>query len=149
MEDKLKHGGKREGAGRKPVPVSQKKVALTIYPSNADLYKFGSTEKMKTELLKFISGYGKPEALQDLTRRTNEIKPFEQPKSNYEVKIDPKPISTVMSNFETLKAEILATTIIPELEKIMKKVKAALLPLPQKVLLENIAKDHSKTMYND
>lgn len=56
MEEK-KQGGKRVGAGRKPIPVMQKKVALTIFPSNGDLVKFGGKDKMKEKLLMFMAAY--------------------------------------------------------------------------------------------
>lgn len=112
MEEK-KQGGKRIGAGRKPLPITEKKTSLTIYPPNKDLYKFGDKKKMAEEILKFIAGYGKEQGLvvksgfQDLTKPTHEIKAFEQPKSNYEINTtklilsEPKP----PKSFEQYKRE--------------------------------------------
>jgi len=154
-----KRGGKRVGAGRKSLPVSEKKTVLTLYPTNADLYKFGSKEKMCGEILKFISGYGKPVetvhfpdtsgAFQDLTKSNVEIKPVEQPKTNYEVKMPPKPETLPIGDYEGFRKRILATDQRKPLEEIMREVKSALLNGRQKMELEQIAKEHSKDFFND
>jgi hypothetical protein len=101
----IKQGGKREGAGRKPLPLSQKKIVLNLYPTNADLYKFGNKKKMCEEILKFISGYGEQTNIQDLNKATNEIKPFKQPETNYQLNVPRETIrpQTVSKSFEQYK----------------------------------------------
>lgn len=79
-----KRGGKRVGAGRKPSGVEKKTISL--YVAKGSIYKFGSEDKMKEKIYDFISGYG----VQDLTKPTNEIRPFEQPKSNFSVQTQPQ-----------------------------------------------------------
>jgi len=89
--------------------------------------------------------------LQDYTQPTHQVKPItdEKPTTNYEVKIEPKPISSVMGDFEGIKKEIMACQTIPEIESVAKKIKAALLNFRQKTELEDLAKKHSATFYND
>jgi len=87
--------------------------------------------------------------IQDLTKPTNEIKPFEQPKANYVAKVEPKPEMIPMGSFEVLKAKILKTETVKQIQEVMKEVKVALLNLKQKQLLEAIAKEHSKEFYDE
>ena len=87
--------------------------------------------------------------IQDLTKPTNEIKPFEQPKANYVAKVEPKPEMIPMGSFEVLKAKILKTETVKQIEAVMKEVKAALLNGKQKLMLEQVAKEHSKDFYNE
>ena len=143
-----KKGGKRLGAGRKP--VLNKKKQVTLYVENNKILPFGGEDKMKDHLYGVIDGFGQPvQAIQDLTRPTNEIKPFEQPKTNYEVKVTPQPITSVMGNYEALKSKVLKTTTIKEIEAVMREVKASLLYPKEKLSLEAIAKEHSKAFFND
>lgn len=152
-----KRGGKRLGAGRKPLPITEKKVVLSLYPTNSDLYKFGDKKKMAEEILKFIANYGKEDTgdlkvysnFQDLTRPTNEIKPFVAPKTNYEVKIEPKPITSVLGNVEAFKLKIRETKTRLEIEAVMRDVKNALLTGGQRRELDSFAKEHSREFYND
>lgn len=58
MEEKKK-GGKRLGAGRKPLPTMQKRTALTVFPKNEDLVFFGDKKKMAEKVIEFISSYGR------------------------------------------------------------------------------------------
>jgi hypothetical protein len=152
-----KRGGKRLGAGRKP--IGDKKKPITLYVENNKIYPFGGEEQMKGKLYEFISGFGKevetvhfPDTsamFQDLTKPNVEIKPVEQPKTNYEVKIEPKPITTVMGSYDAFKAKILATQTIKGVEMVMREVKASLMFPKEKLSLEQIAKDHSKDFFND
>lgn len=150
MEEK-KQGGKRLGAGRKP--IADKKIPVTLYVENKKIFTFGSEQKLKDAVYSWIDGkiieHARVAQIKDLTQPTNEIKPFEQPKTNYEVKIPPKPESLPLGSFEVLKDKILQTTTVPEIEAVMKEIKAALLVGKQKQALEAIAKDHSKQFYTD
>jgi hypothetical protein len=143
MEQKI-HGGKRKGAGRKP--VADKKKQITLYVETKKIFPFGTEEKMKADLYNFIESKS---MVQDLTKITNEVKAFEQPKTNYDVKIEPKPETIPLGNFEIFRMEILKTTTIPEIEAIMKRVKSSLMFPKEKLSLEQIAKEHSKQFYND
>ena len=82
--EQSKKGGKRVGAGRKPSGIRKK--TITFYVEEGKIYKFGNEEKLKKEVYLFIGNYG----LQDLSKPTNEIKPHEQPKTNYFVDTTPK-----------------------------------------------------------
>jgi hypothetical protein len=87
--------------------------------------------------------------MQDLTKPTNEIKPFEQPKTNYAVIVEPTDAQPIIGSFDGFKQKILATRTIPELETVMKEIKASLLSGREKMALEGIAKEHSRSMYTD
>jgi hypothetical protein len=150
MEQKKK-GGIRLGAGRKP--VLHKKKQISLYVENFKILPFGSEDKMKAHLYGIIESFVKIEnpvaSFQDLTKPTNEIKPFEQPKTNYEVKVEPKPESVPLGNFDGFKAKILETKQVKELESVMKEIKASLMPGRFKQQLEAIAKEHSKEFFTD
>jgi len=156
MEQK-KQGGKRLGAGRKP--IGDKKTPYTFYVENKKVFPFGGEEKFKQAVYEFIDGKSKivetvhfpdtSNVFQDLTKTNVEIKPVEQPKTNFEVKIPPKPISSVMGNFDEFKSQILATKTIKEIEAVMRDVKSSLMFPKEKMALEAIAKDHSKEFFTD
>lgn len=145
--DEEKRGGKRIGAGRKPSGIEKK--TISIYVPKGQIYKFGTEDKMKEKLYDFILGYGQQVSIQDLTKLTNEIKAHEQPKTNYEVNIPTKKEMPLLSSYDFWKDSILATRTVPELELVMKQIKAEVLPLKIKQQLEAIAKDHSKNFYTD
>lgn len=88
-------------------------------------------------------------AIQDLTKTTNEIKPNEQPISNFTVLIPPQAEVEALSEFEKFKKEIYKCTTVGEIEKVMQGIKGALMFRKEKLLLEEIAKDHSKDFYTD
>ena len=79
-----KKGGKREGAGRKP--TDNPKQQVTLYVPKKEIYPFGNVDKLKGKLYDFISNFH----VQDLTKPNVEVKPFEQPKTNYFVSTAPK-----------------------------------------------------------
>lgn len=136
-----KRGGKRLGAGRKP--LANKKKLIPLYIEENKIWPFGSEEKMKEKLYDFVSDF------KDLTKPTNEIKPFTQPKTNYQVNVEPKPEMIPMGSFEVLKAKILKTETVKQIEAVMKEIKVALMPNKQKQALETIAKEHSVQFYAD
>lgn len=141
-------GGRRLGAGRKP--TDNPKEVVTLYVETKAIYPFGNKDKLKGKLYDFISGYGKPEIkVQDLTKPTNEIKPPEQPQTNYAVNVPPKPEVPDLGKFEGFKAKILATRTVAELKSVLDEVKNAIMLLKEKKELEAIGKEHSTTMYTD
>lgn len=93
MEEKKGRGGQRVGAGRKPLGL-EKKATITLYVPEKKIFPFGNKEKLKAGLYQFIDNGGIPKTtIQDLNAPTNEIKPQEQPKSNYFVNTTPQPVS--------------------------------------------------------
>ena len=136
-----KRGGKRLGSGRKQLPVTQKRTVLNVYPTNAELYKFGDKDKMKSEVLKFIANYG----LQDLSKPTNEIKPYEQPKTDYQAVVQ----LINKSPYDQLKDLIKSTTTKNELEDVVKIIKGTPMHIKERFALEAFAKEHSIEFYND
>jgi hypothetical protein len=146
MEEKKK-GGSRKGAGRKPVLHKKKQVSLYVEPIK--FLPFGSEDKMKDHLYDVIDNFKQEAKVVDLNKPTNEIKPFEQPKTNYEAKVQPKPENIPLGSYEAFRIAILETTMTKPLEKIMREVKAALMANKQKQMLEAIAKDHSKDFFTD
>jgi len=146
----IKRGGQRVGAGRKP--IAEKKVPITVYVKGGKVLEFGSIEKTKEGIYDYLENAPNNEPtneLIDLTKPTNVVKPFEQPKSNYFINTEIKKEDIILSEFESFKVEILKTETIQEVEAVMKRVKGALMFAKQKINLEQIAKEHSKPFYND
>lgn len=86
MEEK-KQGGKRRGAGRKP--VLNKKKQISLYVEGHKVVRFGSEDKMKAHLYTIIDEFGQAGnvgsmSIQDLTQPTGQIKPITdtKPQSN-------------------------------------------------------------------
>lgn len=69
MEEKKK-GGKRLGAGRKPVLHKKKQVSLYIEP--VKFLPFGSEDKMKQHLYSFIDSFSKEEPKIEYSKATPE-----------------------------------------------------------------------------
>ena len=93
MDEKV-HGGKRLGAGRKP--VLNKKKQVTLYVETKLILPFGGEEKMKEKLYEFISGYGQNTAQPPKSNEND----FKAPKSEA-AKNEEQPLS-----FDQMKAEI-------------------------------------------
>jgi hypothetical protein len=86
----------------------------------------------------------------DLNKPTNQIKPQEQPKTNYFVDTTPKPIQPQMSQEGAYIQELRDAKTISEIQAISAAIKAdTLLPQPTKNRLQTFAIDLSKNMYND
>lgn len=151
-------GGKRIGAGRKPIG-HDKKRQITLYVPEKSIWPFGTEEKLKESVYAFIEAKRSPVmsqegvsaqiSIQDLTKPTGILKPFEQPKTNYQIDTTPLPVTPITTRFEAYKAEILKSSIVPEVEAILKKAKADILTNKERQILEGIAKEHSKSMYTD
>jgi hypothetical protein len=48
------HGGKRKGAGRNPLPESEKKVELRLYVKKKDIDYWGGEDETKARAMKAI-----------------------------------------------------------------------------------------------
>jgi len=51
---KNNRGGLRKGAGRKPLPSSEKKSILKLYLKNSVINKLGGCEKLQEKLIKQV-----------------------------------------------------------------------------------------------
>lgn len=158
-EFKKGKGGFRVGAGRKPIG-HDKKVQITLYVPEKEIWPFVNQENLKKELYGFISAKKFPAMTQDqslgqamvknLNEPTHQIKPPEQPKTNYQVNTQPIVTQPLLTKFVAFKERILKTSTIQEVEAVMKEVKSELfLTVGEKKNLEATAKEHSKNMYND
>lgn len=69
MEEKRTRGGKRNGAGRKPIDNPKKQ--FTFYFKKEVAYKFGGEEKMKEKVNQFVEKYGEEQPkVYDAPKRT-------------------------------------------------------------------------------
>lgn len=127
---------------RENVPTKQKVVDFL-------LNKYWWENKLPHVTAKEVPPMELKAGFQDLTKPTNEIKPYEQPKTNYEVKMPPNKEMLPIGDYSVLHGEILKTTTIKEIQEVMAKVKSALLNGKQKQALEATAKEHSKDFFND
>lgn len=147
--EQSKKGGKRNGAGRKP--VDNPKEQVTLYVPKKSIWLFGNKDKLKTALYDFIDTKHEDEPkaeIRDLTQPTREIKAYEQPKTNFSVNTVPPTQPLVLTPMEAYKQEIKATTWSGDLEKVMKRIKADILPNWQKKQLEEFAREHAKEFTN-
>ncbi len=149
MENKKQLGGKRKGAGRKP--VLSKKKQYSFYIEGSMVMQFGSEEKFKKAVIDFIYGYGVEKdysnPVSELKNLPNysvhDIQPQVEAKSTF-TGLPPK-----LSDFDNLMDELNACSTIPQVEAVMKKVKSGLMLPREKMTLEAHAKEISKDMFND
>jgi hypothetical protein len=166
MEQK-KLGGKRKGAGRKPVLSKKKQVSL--YVEGSKILKFGSEEKMKELIYQFVDNYN-PVNVVNLT--TNAKLPDEYVSSPIEFSVmSGKPYDETVSSvfatgnvfatspftglppkvslFDDFMSELKQATMVSQVENIMKRAKGEVFTPKQKIELEGFAKQVSKEMFND
>lgn len=97
MEEKA-HGGKRRGAGRKP--IANKKEQVTLYVEKKLIFPFVTKDKMKDKIYEFIENYDKDviESKIQFSKPTPES--YDAPKlpANY---VDDEPLS-----FDKLRQQI-------------------------------------------
>lgn len=130
MEEK-KQGGKRVGAGRKPLPIMQKKEALTIFPSKGDFVKFGDKKKMAATLMEFIANYkSEPEkvTVQPITAvsEASNFKPVEDAPLSFEaLNQQVQPVQSGLKTFEQWQSEKRACETEEEWTKIRDGIKTA------------------------
>lgn len=144
----IKHGGKREGSGRKP--TDNPKEAVTIYVPKKSIYPFGNKEKLRLAIEDFILSKQPDVQIKNLNEPTEQIKAFEQPKSNYQINTAPASVSPIMSKRHAYEAEIKATATKEALEKVMKQVNSDILSWKDKEYLKQIAQQHfTQNFYAD
>lgn len=142
--EQSKHGGKRKGAGRKP--VLSKKKQINLYVEGSKIIKFGSEEKLKEKVYGFIDGYGQEQIKNEVIAPKEAIV---APISKNTVIIQPKPQSELISSVNDFEKRLRAIKSGSEGETIMREVKVALMPFTQKQYLERVAKEVSTNFFND
>lgn len=146
MENQKQLGGKRRGAGRKPILHKKKQVSL--YVEGGKMVVFGGEEKMKTFLYETIDGQQPQMGIQDLTKPTHMVKPIEAMKveTNSAVFI---PEKQFISPYNAFRERLKKAATIPEIEEIMREVRGEAMIPREKNELEAYAKELSKEMFND
>lgn len=158
MEQGKQLGGKRKGAGRKP--VLSKKKQISLYVEGSKILKFGNEEKYKEFLYRQTDEYGVKKdysnPISELASLPNysvhDIIPKEAivaPIQKSEVVMPPKPQSDLIASVIDFEKRLRAIKNGNEGEMIMREIKAALMPLGQKQHLERVAKEVSANMFND
>jgi uncharacterized iron-regulated protein len=78
----IKRGGKRVGAGRKP--IAEKKKAITIYLKGGTVLKFGSEDAIKQKLVEYAETYNeKSDGKNVATHKLNEVAQRDRPNEDY------------------------------------------------------------------
>jgi hypothetical protein len=54
MKTKVKKGGKREGSGRKPIDISQRKETVILYVTRKDIDQLGGDETVRLMCYDFL-----------------------------------------------------------------------------------------------
>lgn len=150
MENKKQIGGKRRGAGRKP--VLSKKKQISLYVEGAKILKFGSEEKLKDKLYNFINGelieYKEPAPDAYDGKKIDKIS-YDEPKQYQEPESQITGLPPKLSLFSDFMAELGKANTIPQVEEIMKRAKGEVFTPRDKMILEAKAKEVSKDMYSD
>ena len=156
MENKKQLGGKRKGAGRKP--VLNKKKQISLYVEGNKVIKFGSEEKMKEHLYTIIDNFGDKEIFfstpipesydgkkmdkitHDEPAMWQESKPLISPNTGLPPKV---------SLFDDFMEQLKNANTVHQVESVMKKAKGEIFTPRDKMALEAYAKEISKDMFND
>lgn len=140
MENKKQLGGKRRGAGRKP--VLSKKKQISLYVEGSKILKFGSEEKMKDNLYAHIDNFGERDIVYSVPipasfdgKKIDKIT-HDEPAMWAEPKVD---------QYTAYQKEISECNSIVEVEDLVKLIKLDTIPDWQKKKLEQLAVEKSKT----
>ena len=151
MENKKQIGGKRRGAGRKPVLGKKKQISL--YVEGAKVVKFGNEEKMKAHLYDIIDKFGIEPNYENPASELKNLPSYSvhsiQPQA--EVKSSITGLPPKVSLFSEFMAELDNCKTFDEVEKVMKKAKGEAFLPRDRMSLENRAKQvvSEKGLYND
>lgn len=153
MEDKV-HGGKRRGAGRKP--VTNKKKQVTLYVESKSIIPFGNEEKMKGKIYEFISYFGKvpdyTNKVEDLVKNggfTDRVALSQNTKIEEPYKMFTATVPQ-FNQYDSYVIEIRECRTLAEVTKTMEFIKNEKLLNPKQLFsLENLAKEVSKDFYMD
>lgn len=154
MEEKKENrGGIRNGSGRKPLSIGDKKVQIKFWVENKYIFPFGGVEKAAGFALETIKNGNNPVmerlSVQNLNEPTNQIKPITEQKPLTNTVINTIPVQPLISPYNGFRIELKDAKTIKEIEKIMERVKAEAMIPQEKLALEAYAKEVSKDMYTD
>lgn len=142
MEEK-KQGGKRRGAGRKP--VQNKKKQISLYVEGGKILKFGNEEKMKTHLYNLIDEFGQ---MGKFPEKADYVKPiiFDAPRIDKLIHDEPPMFPQPnISQYDAYYNEIMGANSVVEIEIVVRAIKNDNIPDWQKNKLEKMAIERSKT----
>jgi len=149
MENKKQLGGKRKGAGRKP--VLSKKKQISLYVEGAKILKFGNEEKYKEFLYRQTDEYGVEKdysnPVSELTKlpqySVHDIQPQVEVKSAF-TGLPPK-----LSDFDKFSEELYGAKSRTEVEAIMKRSKGGIMFPREHLELKSIADKVMEDMFSD
>lgn len=153
MEQIKLKGGKRKGAGRKP--VIDKKKQISLYVETKKILKFGSEDKMKEFLYRQIDGFGDtPQTNSGAPKPVDNSRNIKEPVIHSNEAETPlkSPITGLppkLSAYDGFMDELKNATTIHQIENIMKRAKGEIMFPKERLSLENYAKEVSKEMFND
>lgn len=148
MEEK-KQGGKRRGAGRKP--VLHKKKQISLYVEGSKIAKFGNEEKMKEHLYGVIDKFGVEPNYENPISELKDFPSYSVPEMRTQVEVK-SPITGLppkLSLYDNFMQELAKATTIPQVEEIMRRAKGEAMFPKERTALEFYAKEVSKEMYSD
>lgn len=154
MENKKQVGGKRRGAGRKP--VLSKKKQYSFYIENSQTLKFGSEEKFKKAVIDFIYGFGEEKLESEIKFSPVTEKSFDGTNTNA-AKLDEVAISTgtglppKLTLVNEFMADLDKAKVYQDVENVMKRAKGEVMLPRDRIALETKAKQvvAEKGLYND
>lgn len=145
MEEK-KQGGKRRGAGRKP--VQSKKKQISLYVEGGKIFKFGNEEKMKTYLYSLIDEFGQMGKISEKIDYSKTPIFYDAPKVDKPIHDEPpiwQEAKPKIDQYAAYQTEISEANSVLEIENIVREIKKDTIPDWQKNKLEKIAIEKSKT----
>ncbi len=154
MENKKQVGGKRRGAGRKP--VLSKKKQISLYVEGSKILKFGNEEKYKEFLYKQTDEYGNNELEVSVP-----LNPFDAPKVHHLIDDEfPKIAGTEvvskitglapkLSDFDKFSEELYGAKSRHDVDAIMKRSAGGIMFQKERNELKAIADKVMEDMFND
>lgn len=154
MENKKQVGGKRRGAGRKP--VLSKKVQISLYVEGSKILKFGNEEKYKEFLYKQTDEFGEEKLESEIKFSPITEKSFDGTNTNA-AKLDEVAISTgtglppKLTLVNEFMADLDKAKVYQDVENVMKRAKGEVMLPRDRIALETKAKQvvAEKGLYND
>lgn len=153
MENKKQIGGKRKGAGRKP--VLSKKVQVSLYVEGAKILKFGCEDKMKTHLYDVIDKFGnvefspKPEFYDAPPIKLTYEDEFPKIASDKTIVSSITGLPPKLSDFDKFSEELYGAKSRHDVEAIMKRSVGGIMFPKERIELKAIADKVMEDMFND
>jgi hypothetical protein len=143
MEEK-KQGGKRKGAGRKP--VLHKKKQISLYVEGGKILKFGNVEKYKEFLYKKTDEYGNDNLNTEINYSPTSPSAYDGKKMDNITFDEPAMFQQPKINqYDAYHGEIVNARSVDEIMRIVRVIKDDNIPDWQKIKLEKMAIAKSKT----